>query len=112
MGIRPMVAVWTSIKQGDIEDTEYVLTLQIDIGSRVCEPVLGDLPAGWEYHWKKDASDKTELSKITCEAQWFDCGFAGKSLENKIGELVKEFEAFLDTRDKEAVKSLLLLTNW
>ena len=39
--------------------------------------------------------------------RWHNLGF--ESLDERINELIKGFEAFLDTRDSEAVKALLLL---
>jgi len=40
---------------------------------------------------------------------WYDFGFEGESVESRIDELIKQFENYLDTRDCEAVKALLLL---
>ena len=109
MGITPMIAVWSAIDMGDVKDFEYLLTVKVDIGRRICEAVLGELPAGWKYHWETVTPDKTELHMIACVERWYDFGFEGESAENRVNELIKGFEEFLDSRDCEAVKALLLL---
>ncbi|MGI6658134.1 MAG: hypothetical protein ACOX4N_01755 [Dethiobacteraceae bacterium] len=85
------------------------MTVKVDIGRRICEAVLGELPAGWKYHWETVTPDKTELHMIACVERWYNFGFEGESVESRIDELIKGFEEFLDTRDCEAVKALLLL---
>lgn len=109
MGITPMIAVWSAIDMGDVKDCEYLLTVKVDIGRRICEAVLGELPAGWQYHWETVTPDKSELHMIAYVERWYKFGFEGESAENRIGELIKGFEEFLDSRDCEAVKALLLL---
>ncbi|WP_058486859.1 hypothetical protein [Defluviitalea phaphyphila] len=109
MGITPMIAVWSAIDMGDIKDCEYLLTVKVDIERRISEAVLGELPSGWKYHWETVTADMSELHMIAYVEHWYNFGFDGESVENRIGELIKEFEAFLDTRDSEAVKALLLL---
>jgi hypothetical protein len=109
MGITPMIAVWSAIDMGDVKDCEYLLTVKVDIGRRICEAVLGELPAGWKYHWETVTPDKTELHMIAYVEHWYDFGFEGESVESRIDELIKGFEEFLDTRDCEAVRALLLL---
>jgi hypothetical protein len=46
---------------------------------------------------------------IACIERWYDFGFEGESAENRVNELIKQFENYLDTRDCEAVRALLLL---
>ena len=109
MGITPMIAVWSAIDMGDVKDCEYLLTVKVDIGRRICEAVLGELPAGWKYHWETVTPDKTELHMIACVERWYNFGFEDESVETRIYELIKQFEDYLDTRDCEAVKALLIL---
>jgi hypothetical protein len=109
MGITPMIAVWSAIDIGDVKDCEYLLTVKVDIGRRICEAVLGELPAGWQYHWETVTPDKSELHMIAYVEHWYNFGFEGESVESRIDELIKGFEEFLDTRDCEAVRALLLL---
>ena len=109
MGITPMIAVWSAIDMGDVKDFEYLLTVKVDIGRRICEAVLGELPAGWLYHWETVTPDRSELHMIACVERWYDFGFEGESVESRIDELIKGFEEFLDSRDCEAVRALLLL---
>jgi len=109
MGITPMIAVWSAIDMGDVKDCEYLLTVKVDIGRRICEAVLGELPAGWKYHWETVTADRSELHMIACVERWYNFGFEDESVESRIGELIKGFEEFLDSRDCEAVRALLLL---
>ena len=109
MGITPMIAVWSAIDMGDVKDCEYLLTVKVDIGRRICEAVLGELPAGWKYHWETVTPDRSELHMIACVEHWYNFGFEGESAENRVNELIKQFENYLDTRDCEAVRALLLL---
>ena len=109
MGITPMIAVWSAIDMGDVKDFEYLLTVKVDIGRRICEAVLGELPAGWQYHWETVTPDKSELHMIAYVEHWYNFGFEGEIAENRVIELIKQFEEFLDSRDCEAVKALLLL---
>lgn len=109
MGITPMIAVWSAIDMSDVKDFEYLLTVKVDIGRRICEAVLGELPAGWKYHWETVTADRSELHMIACVEHWYNFGFEGESVGSRVNELIKGFEEFLDTRDCEAVKALLLL---
>lgn len=109
MGITPMIAVWSAIDMGDVKDFEYLLTVKVDIGRRICEAVLGELPAGWKYHWETVTADRSELHMIACVEHWYNFGFEGESVGSRVNELIKGFEEFLDSRDCEAVRALLLL---
>lgn len=108
MGITPMVAVWSTTELGEASDSKYLITIKIDIGQKISEAVLGELPAGWQYHWHTVTPDRSELHMIAYVEHWYNLGF-GESVESRIGELIKGFEEFLDSRDCEAVKALLLL---
>ncbi len=52
MGIVPMTAMWFATELSNWDDFEYQLTLKIDIGQRISEAVLGELPTGWHYYWE------------------------------------------------------------
>lgn len=108
MGITPMVAVWSTTELGEASDSKYLITIKIDIGQKISEAVLGELPAGWQYHWHTVTPDRSEIHMIAYVEHWYNLGF-GESVESRIGELIKGFEEFLDSRDCEAVKALLLL---
>lgn len=110
MGITPMVTLWTAVKLGEVEDYEYLLTLRIDLEGRISEAILGELPSGWRYHWETITPDRSELHMLAFTEHWYNFGFDGESVDDRIEELIKEFEEYLDTRDSEAVKALLLLT--
>lgn len=107
MGIKPMIAVCSAIELGDTKDFEYMLTLKIDIGRRISEALLGKLPEGWKYIWETVSADRTPLHMIAYVERWYNMGF--ETLEERVDELIKEFEEFLDTKDCEAIKAMLLL---
>lgn len=107
MGITPMVAVWSTTELGEAKDCQYLITIKIDIGRRISEAILGELPAGWQYHWNTVTPDRSELHMIAYAEKCYNLGF--ESLDEQVIELIKGFEAYLDTRDCEAVKALLLL---
>ena len=110
MGIVPMTAVWTATEMSSRNDYEYLLTLKIDIGRRIDEAVLGELPEGWQYFWETVTPDRSELHMLAYTERWYNLGFIGESVNERIGKLIKEFEDYLETRDAGAVKALLLLT--
>jgi hypothetical protein len=109
MGITPMTAIWTATELGAWNDYEYQLTVKIDIGSRISEAVLGELPKGWHYFWSTAPPIKVDMHMIAYVEHWYNFGF-DESAEERIAKQIKEFEEFLETRDAEAVKALLLLT--
>ena len=97
-----MSAVWTTTEIGVWDDYEYLLSVKIDIGRRISEAVLGELPSGWKYHWETVTPDKSELHMLAYTERWYNFGF--KSVDRRIEELIKEFEEYLDTRDADAVR--------
>lgn len=108
MGIVPMTALWTTTEMSTRKDYEYLLSVKIDIGRRINEAVLGELPSGWKYYWSTVTPDRSELHMLAYTERWYNLGF--ESVAERIEEIIKEFEGYLETRDCEAVKALLLLT--
>ena len=108
MGITPLTAIWTATELGAWNDYEYLLSVKIDIGRRINEAILGELPKNWKYHWSTVTPDRSELHMLAYTERWYNLGF--ESVNKRINSLIKEFESYLDTRDNEAVKALLLLT--
>lgn len=108
MGIVPMTAIWTATELGEVKDYEYLLSVKVDISERISEAILGELPIGWRYYWNTVSPDRSELHMLAYTERWYNFGF--DSVVDRVEELIKEFESYLDTRDSEAVKALLLLT--
>lgn len=109
MGIVPMTAMWFATELSNWDDFEYQLTLKIDIGARISESVLGELPTGWHYYWETAPPIKVELHLIAYVEHWYNFGF--ETAKEHIDAEIKRFEEFLDTRDAAATKALLLLTS-
>lgn len=103
MGITPTCAVWTATKQSD-DEIEYLLTVQIEIESQVCQPVLGDLPAGWYYGWDEETDKICMLGYLD-----FEC-YVGARAKERVRAVARKFEKFLSKKDPAAVKAMLLLT--
>lgn len=109
LGITPLSAVWTTTEMGTWDDYEYLITLKIDIGKRINEAVLGQLPEGWAYYWQTVTPDKSELHMLAYTERWFNLGF--ETLHERLVTIIKEFDTYLDSRDVDAVKALILLTS-
>lgn len=107
MGITPMTAIWTATELSTRKDYEYLLALKIDIGRRINEAILGELPKNWQYFWQTVTPDRSELHMLAYTERWYNFGF--ESVNERIEEIIKEFEEYLETRDADAVKALLLL---
>lgn len=106
MGIPPVYAVWsaTSLKG---EKGKYAISIRIDIGRRISEDILGKLPQGWGYIWETATSDRSPMHLIAYGENWCDSG--SETLEERIKKLIKDLEEFLDTKDCEAIKAVLIL---
>lgn len=104
-GITPMTALWTSTELET--DYKYLLTLQIDIGRRISEMVLGELPENWKYHWETVSPDRSELHMLGYTEHWYNLGF--EVVDERLETIIKEFEFFLDTRDAGATKAIITL---
>lgn len=109
MGIMPLSAIWTATEISDWVDYSYRINVKIDVGCRISEAVLGELPSGWHYFWHTAPPVCVEMHMIAHSERWYNLGF--ESMSERINEVIRGFEEFLDTRDCEAVKALLLLTS-
>ena len=109
MGITPLTAVWVATELGNWDDYKYQISIKIDIGQRISEAVLGKLPCKWNYFWETAQPLRVEMHMIAFVELWYNLGFESK--EERIAKEITRFEAFLDTRDPDAVKALLLLTS-
>lgn len=109
MGITPLTAIWVATELSDWNDYKYQISIKIDLGERISEAILGELPTGWHYFWKTAPPIQVEMHMIAFVEQWYNLGFESK--EERISAEIKRFEEFLDTRDPEAVKAIMLLTS-
>jgi hypothetical protein len=107
MGIVPTTAMWVATELGTAKDHEYFLTLEINLRRRINESVLDKLPEGWKFHWETVTPDQSPVKMLAYTGRWINVGL--KSLDERIAELIQEFEEFLDSKDSEAIKAVLLL---
>lgn len=109
MGITPLTAIWTTTELSDWADYEYQITIKIDVGTRISEAVLGDLPSGWHYFWSTAPPIRVDMHMVAYVERWYNLGF--ESIKERVDSEIERFEEFLNTKDAEAVKALLLLTS-
>ena len=102
LGIQAEWASWgVSHKRRHADGNDRLI---VDINLRAEENViaLGELPTGWVCLW--DTKDIIGYTVIVT-------GLELKSVKECAVKIIKEFEEFLDSRDSEAVKALLVLTS-
>ena len=102
LGIVPMMAMFNLDSSGKSPQTHHV-TIHIALRKGFSCEILGHLPVGWEYHWNEHRVHTLEFT---------DCQYYLdiESAEHRLSEIINEFEEFLNSKDAEGVKSLLLLT--
>lgn len=109
MGIEPLTAM-TSIMEVDKDSLLYKVNIMIDLGRRISEQVLGELPAGWTYLWETVSADHSEIYLINFFDYWRWIGFEpDDTVEGFVGERIKEFERFLESKDCQAVRAIMTL---
>lgn len=102
LGLEPVMAIYSFNSVGTASDA-YNPSIIIQLSKHLKCRILGELPAGWTYGWK----DGMVLSlDFTDWCTYIDIVEA----EIRLKEVIKEFEAYLDTRDVESTKAIMLLT--
>jgi len=102
LGLEPVMAIYAFNSVGISPDkclTRVVIQFSEGLG---CE-VLGDLPSGWVYGWENGLV--YSLCFTDC-CTYDDAEDAMKCLK----KVIKGFEEFLDTRDIESTRAIMLLT--
>jgi hypothetical protein len=78
------------------------LIIHIDLRAEKFVLALGELPSGWAYLW--DTKRIIGYSETIPVITW-------AAVKEYATGIISEFEEFLDSKDAEAVKALLLLTS-
>ena len=102
LGLEPVMAIYSVNSVGTASDV-YHPSIVIQLSTQIKCRVLGDLPAGWVYGWKDGKVFSLDFN------DW--CTFIDISeAMTRINAVVGEFEAYLDTRDVESTRAIMLLT--
>lgn len=102
LGLEPVMAIYSVNSVGTASDV-YNPSIIIQLSTQVKCRILGELPAGWTYGWKDgevfslDFNDSQSYTKV-------------EDAMTRINAVIKEFEAYLDTRDAEGTRAIMLLT--
>lgn len=101
-GLEPVMAIYSVNSVGTASDM-YHPSIIIQLSTQIKCRILGELPAGWTYGWKDgkvfslDFNDSQSYTEV-------------EDAMTRINAVIKEFEAYLDTRDVEGTRAIMLLT--
>jgi hypothetical protein len=95
-----MLTFYFSENQPNTYRLQITLTLAVCLNCKI----LGPLPAGWKYKWDGNVAFALEFNDWLCVSK--------DEAEARLKTVVREFEKFLDDKDKEPIKALLLLTSY
>lgn len=101
-GLEPVMAIYSFNSIGNAPDKCHPnIIIQLSEGFRCA--ILGELPVGWVYGWENG------LAYSLC---FTDCCIYDDAEDAmiRIKDVAKEFEEFLDTRDVESTRAIVLLT--
>lgn len=102
LGLEPVMAIYSFNSVDTVSDV-YHPSIIIQLSTQIKYKILGELPAGWTYCW-----DNGMVVSLD-----FNDGQSYTDVEDamtRINTVIKEFEAYLDTRDVESTKAIMLLT--
>ena len=102
LGFEPVMAIY-SVNSVDTASDVYNPSIIIQLSTQIKYKILGELPAGWAYGWKDGKVFSLDFN------DW--CTYIDISeAMTRINAVIKEFEAYLDTRDVESTRAIMLLT--
>lgn len=102
LGLEPVMAIYSFNSVGTASDM-YHPSIVIQLSTQIKCRILGELPAGWAYGWKDGKVFSLDFN------DW--CTYIDISeAMTRINTVIKEFEAYLDTRDVESTRAIMLLT--
>jgi len=101
LGLEPVMAIYSFNSVGTASDA-YNPSIIIQLSKHLKCRILGELPAGWTYGWKDGEVFSLDFN------DW--CTYIDISeAMTRINTVIKEFEAYLDTRDVESTRAVILL---
>jgi hypothetical protein len=105
LGIVPMTVIF-DLNSASNTPGVYRLSIHIDLDECLKCEVLGALPEGWEYCWESGVGSRIHVLSFTDYRSYTGV----EDAEKRVSAVIKEFEEFLDDRDAEGVRSLILLS--
>jgi len=102
LGLEPVMAIYSFNSVGTASDM-YHPSIIIQVSNHIKYKILGELPAGWTYGWE---DGKVFSLDFNDSQSYIDV----EDAMAQINAVIKEFEAYLDTRDVESTKAVMLLT--
>lgn len=108
LGIEPLsVSHFTS----PVTDSAYEHYIHICIELRKGYPIniLGDLPTSWKFYTETISSDHTPLSLLVLGYSETFVWNGFLTVQDRIQEIIKQFEDYLTTFDPDAVRSVITL---
>ena len=90
-----------------IEDSHYSHSIVININFRhQFQPaILGDLPVGWKWYTETTSEDHTPLMVVIYSETFTWSG--SQTVEERVIQIIREFETYLDTLDKDAIAAIM-----
>jgi hypothetical protein len=101
------IACLTHPVQGSLY--EHTIIVDIEFKRQYISTILGDLPVGWKYYLETVTDDHWPISALAYGETYVWFGF--ETIEERIEQIVAGFVEYLDTRDKEALGAIMLLTD-
>ena len=102
LGLEPVMAIYSVNSVGTASDV-YNPSIIIQLSTQIKCRILGALPAGWTYCWKDGKVFSLDFNDGQSYTEVVDA-------MARINAVVGEFEAYLDTRDVESTRAVMLLT--
>lgn len=102
LGIEPLTAMWSAYEISTRFEM-FRCNATVELESSVYVEVLGDLPVNWHYF-------RVGGSKVVAlEFADLECWNSYDKAKDKVLEVIKGFEKFLNGRDLEGTKAVLRL---
>jgi hypothetical protein len=106
LGVEPLcVSHFTNYVTGSY--TEHYISFCIELRKGYPTTVLGDLYSGWKFYTETVTDDHTPLLVLGFSETFVYEG--GQMVEERIKQIIKDFEDYLTTFDPQAIKSIITL---
>ena len=89
---------------------EHTIIIDLEFRRQISTMLLGDFPTGWVWYTQTVTDDHLPLMVLGYSETYVWSGVF--TIEDRVQQIIKEFEAHLDTRDIEAVRAIMLLSEY